>query len=93
MSAGALILIKGTGIRSISENSILMLHSVSSMTQGSASEIINEANQIKVLNELVYKMIAESSNKTIEYWKKATDSNCYLTAKEALKVGFIDEIK
>lgn len=79
MSAGALILISGTGIRSMSKNATLMLHSISALDLAGTSEnVMIEAKHTETLNNLVRKMIADNSNKSLDYWQEATRSNLYM---------------
>lgn len=92
MSAGAFVLISGTGKRYISKNSNLMLHEMSSDSSGKASDVKAETKHIKNLEEQIYDVLVEASKKGKAYWKKHLSPDLYLLPEQAKAFGLIDEI-
>jgi|GEM_PF-3308860 len=92
-SAAAAILMCGTGTRTMSKSSFIMIHQLSSWLGGQAEEIAIEAKHIKDLMALVYKLLTERSSKPVEFWKKQTRGNLYIPAQKCLEYGLIDVIK
>jgi len=93
MSAGALILISATGIRSMSPNAVMMVHSVQSMADGSLEDVMRSVKQSTLLNDRMIQILAQASNKPSAFWRKETKSDKFLTADECKKLGLIDIIK
>ncbi len=93
MSAGAIILISATGIRSMSPSAVMMIHSVQSMVQGSIEEVQQSVNQSTLLNDRMIQLLAQATNQPPRFWKKETKSDRYLTAEECKKLGLIDIIQ
>jgi ATP-dependent protease ClpP protease subunit len=52
----------------------------------------NWAVLAKKLRRQMYEIFAERTGKTVRYWEKMCQSDYILDAKEALKLGLIDEI-
>lgn len=92
MSAAALILCSTTGLRSMSYHSTMMLHELSSDSFGKASDIKSNTNHIKELEHKLINILSSSSKKSHEYWKRKLNPDLYLTSKQALTLGLIDEI-
>lgn len=92
MSAGALLLLSGTGTRKMSENATMMLHELSSDSVGKASDIKSNTKHIKELENKISKILVEHSKKNLVYWQNNLAPDLYLTAKQALALGLIDEI-
>ncbi len=93
MSAGAVILISATGIRSMSPSAVMMLHSVQSMADGSLEEVVQSVKQSTLLNDRMIQLLAQATNKPPTFWRKETKSDRFLTAEECKKLGLIDIIK
>ena len=93
MSAAALILIASTGVRTMSKNGIMMLHSVSSWVGGTVGDIQVEAKQVLDLNDTICQIISKCSNQSVEYWQNVTKSNFYLNSADAQKLAVIDKVK
>jgi ATP-dependent Clp endopeptidase proteolytic subunit ClpP len=95
MSAGTLILAAGTkGKRRIGRNCRLMVHSVSGGTIGNMHELTNEYKEIKKIQESYIQCLADETNLTVQQIKKyiKQKTNVYLSADEAVKLGFADEV-
>jgi len=95
MSCGASLLAAGTkGFRFASPDSRILIHQVSSMTLGKASDIKEDAAQIQALNELMLKNLAEDTGMSIDRLKREIknrdNADWTLTAEDAKKFGIID---
>lgn len=93
MSAGFMALISGTkGKRFMTQNSRVMIHSVSSDMYGSLSQLSVELEENKKLQTLLESMIIQYTriNKKMlaDFMKKDT----YLNSEECLKLGIVDHI-
>lgn len=92
-SCAAILFIRATGKRMIGKNSRLMIHSVSSGTQGKLASMEESVEESRYLNELVFKLMAEaSSEEVIQKYKDKKYSDCWIDAETAVKEGLADEI-
>ena len=69
-----------------------MIHQPLGGTQGQASDIQIVAKEIDKLKKELYDIIAKHSNKTYEQVCSDGDRDFWMTSKEALEYGMIDEI-
>jgi len=95
MSAGVAILAAGTkGRRKVSRNCRLMLHQASAGTMGSVFNMENELEEVKVLQEMYVRCVAENSNLSVKQIKKLfkANANHYISAAQAVEYGLADEI-
>lgn len=92
-SMASILLCAGTaGKRFALPHSRVMIHQPLGGVQGQASDIEIEAREIlKIKNEL-YQIIADHSGKTLEQIEKDADRDHWLTAKEAVDYGMIDDV-
>lgn len=91
-SMGAVLLQAGS-TRQMTPNSHLMMHEVSSGVIGKVSEMTDEVELAKQLNNQLLSICAERSILTVAQLKaKTMRKDWWLTAEEALKFGFIDSI-
>ncbi len=92
-SMGAVLLAAGTkGKRSALKHSRVMIHQPMGGAQGQASDIEITAREILKLKKELYKIIADHSGKSISKVEKDGDRDYWMTSKEALDYGMIDEI-
>ena len=92
-SMGAFLLSAGTkGKRYALPNSEIMIHQPLGGTQGQASDIMIDAKHISDLKERLNKILADNTGQDIKVIEQDTDRNNYMSAKDALKYGLIDEI-
>ena len=89
MSAAAVILACGTGLRSMSENATVMIHEGSIFEEGKVSDILKSSDHLKELHETINKILSEVTNKDKEYWAEKTKTDLYLTAQQCLEHGII----
>jgi ATP-dependent Clp endopeptidase proteolytic subunit ClpP len=95
MSAGVAILAAGTkGKRRVSKNCRLMLHQASAGTMGSVFNMENELEEVKVLQDMYVKCVADNSSLSVARIKKMFKSNAnhYISAEKAVEYGIADEI-
>lgn len=92
MSAAALLLCSGTGIRASSKNSTIMFHEMSSGIYGKSSDMKANVQHMEKLEEIIVNIMSQNSNKDGKFWKEKTIKDYYLSAEEALQLGVIDKI-
>ena len=92
-SMGAFLLCGGTKGKRVSlPNAEVMIHQPLGGAQGQCSDILIRANHIERTRNHLEAIIAEHTGKTPEEIHIACDRDNWLTAKEALDFGLIDEI-
>lgn len=92
-SMGAVILSQGAkGKRFTLPNSEIMIHQASIGVEGQASNIVITAEFIIKMQNKLYKMLAESTGKSVEQIEKDADRDYWMSSDVALKYGIIDEI-
>lgn len=92
-SMGSVLLCAGAkGKRSALPHSRVMVHQPLGGVQGQASDILIEAKEIEKLRTELFSIIAEHSGQP--YAKVAADGerNFWMTAKEAMEYGMVDQI-
>jgi ATP-dependent Clp protease protease subunit len=83
MSAGAMILCAGTGLRAASKNTTIMVHEASANIIGKSADIKANAEHIDELEEDFYKLMASKTKQDEDYWRKACRKDFYMTAEKA----------
>lgn len=92
-SAGILLLLAGDkGQRFSLPHSRFMIHQPRGGARGTSSDIQIEANEIKKLREIYFKIIARECGKPAETIQKDADRDLWMSAEEALEYGIIDKI-
>lgn len=92
-SMGAFLLSSGQkGKRFALPNSEIMIHQPLGGTQGQASDIKIQAEQIIKAKNKINKILSENTSQSLEKIAKDTDRDFYMSAEEALKYGLIDKI-
>ena len=92
MSAGAMILCCGTGIRAASKSTTIMVHEASAEIFGKSGDIKANADHIDELEADFYKIMANKTKQDEEFWRKACRKDFYMSAIKAKELGLIDEI-
>jgi ATP-dependent Clp protease protease subunit len=92
-SGGAIILMGGQkGKRFALPHSEIMIHQPLGGTEGQATDIAIHAEHIIQTKDLLNKMIAEHTGQKLATVKNDTERDKFMSAKEALAYGLIDQI-
>ena len=93
ISMAAILLAAGTkGKRYALPQSRIMLHQPSGAVTGQSTDIQVHAKELVRTREMLSKIIAEHTGRSIEDVREKTERDFFLTAEEALEFGVIDEI-
>ena len=93
-SMGALLLAGGTkGKRYCLPNSRVMIHQPSGGSQGQASDIEIQAQEILYLRERMNEIMANHTGKSAEQVALDTERDNFMTAAQALEYGLIDQVQ
>lgn len=92
-SMGAILLAAGEkGRRQALPNARIMIHQPWGGAQGKASDIEITAKEILRLKEILNRILAEASGKTLEDVTRDTDRDHFMSAEEAKTWGLIDKV-
>lgn len=91
-SAAAFLLCTGTGTRSATENSRIMIHQPLGGARGTAKDIEIQAKNIVWMRERINEIIAGRTGKPVEQIRVDTDRDFWMTGAEAVEYGLIDEV-
>jgi ATP-dependent Clp protease protease subunit len=92
-SIAAILLAGGTkGKRTALPNSRIMIHQPWGGTQGTASDIIIQAEEILRIKKRINEILAGHCGKSVDQIEKDTDRDNFLNAQEALEYGLVDNI-
>jgi ATP-dependent Clp protease protease subunit len=93
-SAAAILLAAGThGKRMALPNSRILIHQpYTEGTFGQTSDIEIQANEILRMRELLERMIADHSGKSIEEVSRDIERDKILTAQQAVEYGIVDQV-
>ena len=92
-SMGAFLLAAGAkGKRKVLPNSEVMIHQPHGGARGQASDIAIHAEKILATKKLMNKILSERTGQPLERVERDVDRDHFLTAKEALDYGLVDEI-
>jgi len=88
------ILLQGGTERVATPNTRFLIHEVSDFMWGKTSEIEDEVEELKKVNEMMVKILAERTGRSPEeihkIWHK---KDVWMSAEEALRFGLIDKIE
>ena len=91
-SAAAFLLATGTGERSATENSRVMIHQPLGGARGTARDIEIQAKNIVWMRERINEVLADKTGKPVEQIREDTDRDYWMTASEAVEYGLIDAV-
>ena len=92
-SMGAVLLAGGTkGKRFILPNSRVMIHQPWGGTQGTASDMEIQVNEILKLKTKLNGILAHHCDKSIEEIEQATDRDYFMSAEESAAFGIVDTV-
>ncbi len=95
MSAAAVILACGTGTRTITPNSMVMVHrsrSTDDLNELSPKERASHLKLDKIQNSRLFEVLAQKSNRDVKFWEANTNSDLFLMPEKALECGIVDRI-
>mgnify|MGYP003631412905 FL=1 len=92
MSAAALLLTAGTGLRAASKHSKIMVHQLSTFQMGKLEDVKSNAKFAEQLEEDCNNIMAECTKKDKKFWEESQRTDYFLSAEDALKLGIIDKI-
>jgi ATP-dependent Clp protease protease subunit len=92
MSAAAMILCCATGTRLASKRTTIMVHEASAEIFGKSADIKANADHIDELEEDFYKLMAERTKQSEDFWRKSCRKDFYISAAYAKEIGVIDEV-
>ena len=79
-------------VRKMAVNAMFMIHNPSTITMGDADSLRKDADRLDTLKALLANAYSRS-HYSAEELTELMDATTYMTADEALKAGFIDEIE
>jgi len=92
-SMGAVLLTAGTkGKRHALPGARIMIHQPWGGTQGTASDIHIQAQEILRLKEHLNGILAKHTGKSLKIVTKDTDRDFFMSAAEAVKYGLVDDV-
>ena len=92
-SMGAFLLSSGTkGKRFALPNARIMIHQPLGGAQGQATDIAIQAEEILRMKQQLNKIMAANCGKTAKQIEKDTERDNFMSAKEAVEYGLIDEV-
>ncbi|MBR0207576.1 MAG: ATP-dependent Clp protease proteolytic subunit, partial [Oscillospiraceae bacterium] len=92
-SMGAFLLSSGAkGKRIALPNAEIMIHQPSGGSQGQATDIQIQAEQILKIKKKLNEILAENTGKDISVIERDTERDHFMTAEEAREYGLIDKV-
>jgi len=92
-SMGAVLLAAGAkGKRYALPNARIMIHQPLGGAQGQATDINIQAQEIMRIKQILNSILADHSGRNIEDLEKDTDRDNFMSAKQAVEYGLVDEV-
>ena len=91
-SAGALMLVAGTGVRLASKNASIMFHEISADHFGKSSDLKANTAHLNDLENCALSILSSKTNNPREWWAEKITKDFYMTAPQTLELGVIDKI-
>jgi ATP-dependent Clp protease protease subunit len=92
-SAGSFLLATGTGVRSATPNSRIMIHQPHGGVQGTAADVEIQARQHLWMRERMSSIYAERTGRSLEEITRDTDRDRWFSAGEAVDYGLVDRVQ
>ena len=93
MSAAAVLLASGTGTRTMSKHSTVMIHEGSTLEAGRNTDVKKGVEHISELQKDINKLLESVTKKDSRFWTRIQRNDTYLDSEKCLEYGIIDEIK
>lgn len=90
-SAGTIIAMGGDEVK-ISDNSLFLIHNVSSMVAGGAEEMEKQAETMRKIDNQLNKIYRKKTGKSEAFVRNLMNEDKWITAAEAKQYGFVDTV-
>jgi ATP-dependent Clp protease protease subunit len=92
MSAASVLLASGTGERTMTKHSTVMVHEGQAFEAGKTTDVMKGVDHLKELQKDINKLLGEITNQDARFWELAGRNDSYLNADKCLEYGIIDKI-
>lgn len=92
MSAASVLLACGTGLRTMTKHSTVMVHEGSAFEAGKTTDVMKGVDHLKDLQKEINKIMAEVTNKEERFWELTQRNDTYLNSEQALEYGIVDKV-
>ena len=92
MSAASVLLASGTGERTMTKHSTVMVHEGKAFEAGKTTDVMKGVDHLKELQKDINKLLGEITNQDARFWELAGRNDSYLNAEKCLEYGIIDKI-
>ncbi len=92
-SAGSFLLATGTGVRSATPNSRIMIHQPSGGVQGTSADVQIQARQHLWMRDRTNRIYAERTGRDVAEIARDTDRDRWFSAAEAVEYGLVDRVQ
>ena len=92
MSAASVLLASGTGERTMTKHSTVMVHEGQAFEAGKTTDVMKGVDHLKELQKDINKLLGEITNQDARFWELAGRNDSYLNAEKCLEYGIIDKI-
>jgi len=93
LSMGAAILANGEeGHKFAGKNSFILIHDVSSGTEGTLNQMKNDVKFTQFLHDKLAKLLVNTTGKSLEEVEKAMSFDHWMSTEEAIEFGLVDAI-
>ena len=93
MSAASVLLACGTGTRTMTKHSTVMVHEGSTFEAGRNTDVKKGVEHISELQKDINNLLGEVTNKEARFWELTQRNDTYLNAEQCVEYGIVDEIK
>ena len=92
MSAASVLLASGTGTRTMTKHSTVMVHEGSAFEAGKTTDVMKGVDHLKTLQGEINKLMGEITTQDARFWELTQRNDTYLDANQCLEYGIVDEI-
>ena len=93
MSAASVLLACGTGTRTMTENSTVMVHEGSAFEAGKTTDVMKGVDHLKELQRNINNLLGKVTTKDSNFWTKIQRNDTYLDSELCLEYGIVDKVK
>ena len=92
MSAASVLLACGTGERTLTRHSTVMVHEGSAFEQGKSSDVMRGVEHLKDLQKDINVLLSEVTKKDRDFWEDIQRNDTYLSSEQCLEYGLVDKV-